>query len=159
MKSDWSRLVILLLFLWKNLGYNMVLFLSALNNVPTELIDSAKMDGAGSVRRFFSVSTVYILPTVFFVGMMSLVNSFKIFREVYLLTGSYPVDALYLLQHFMNNAFQNLDSQEAFVGSYYHVYCHDYYCWYSFPRGEPAGQRGRRIMKKNNGTQSGDDLL
>ena len=70
------------------------------------------MDGAGSVRRFFSVSTVYILPTVFFVGIMSLVNSFKIFREVYLLTGSYPVDALYLLQHFMNNAFQNLDYQK-----------------------------------------------
>ena len=112
MKSDWSRLVILLLFIWKTLGYNMVLFLSALNNVPTELIDSAKMDGAGSVRRFFSVSTVYILPTVFFVGIMSLVNSFKIFREVYLLTGSYPVDALYLLQHFMNNAFQNLDYQK-----------------------------------------------
>lgn len=112
MKSDWSRLVILLLFIWKTLGYNMVLFLSALNNVPAELIDSAKMDGAGSVRRFFSVSTVYILPTVFFVGIMSLVNSFKIFREVYLLTGSYPVDALYLLQHFMNNAFQNLDYQK-----------------------------------------------
>ncbi len=112
MKSDWSRLVILLLFLWKNLGYNMVLFLSALNNVPAELHDSAKMDGAGSVRRFFSVSLVYLYPTIFFVSIMSLISSFKIFREVYLLTGAYPFDALYLLQHFMNNAFQALDYQK-----------------------------------------------
>ena len=112
MKSDWSRLVILLLFLWKNLGYNMVLFLSALNNVPVELQDSAKIDGAGSVKRFFHVSMVYLYPTIFFVGIMSLINSFKIFREVYLLTGSHPFDALYLLQHFMNNAFAKLDYQK-----------------------------------------------
>jgi len=112
MKSDWSRLVILLLFLWKNLGYNMVLFLSALNNVPVELLDSAKIDGAGSVKRFFYVSLAYLYPTLFFVGIMSLINSFKIFREVYLLTGSHPVNALYLLQHFMNNAFKTLDYQK-----------------------------------------------
>jgi len=112
MKSDWSRLVILLLFLWKNLGYNMVLFLSALNNVPEELLDSAKIDGAGSIKRFFHVSLVYLYPTIFFVGIMSLINSFKIFREVYLLTGAHPVTALYLLQHFMNNAFAKLEYQK-----------------------------------------------
>lgn len=112
MKSDWSRLVILLLFLWKNLGYNMVLFLSALNNVPAELLDSAKIDGANSIKRFTHVSLVYLSPTIFFVGIMSLINSFKIFREVYLLTGNYPYDALYLLQHFMNNAFRDLDYQK-----------------------------------------------
>lgn len=112
MKSDWSRLVILLLFLWKNLGYNMVLFLSALNNVPVELIDSAKIDGAGAVKRFLHINIVYLYPTIFFVGIMSLINSFKIFREVYLLTGDYPFSALYLLQHFMNNAFRDLDYQK-----------------------------------------------
>ncbi|MEI8198786.1 MAG: sugar ABC transporter permease [Eubacteriales bacterium] len=112
MKSDWSRLVILLLFLWKNLGYNMVLFLSALNYVPEELLDSAKIDGAGSIKRFFHVSMVYLYPTIFFVGIMSLINSFKIFREVYLLTGAHPVNALYLLQHFMNNAFAKLEYQK-----------------------------------------------
>jgi len=112
MKSDWSRLVIILLFLWKNLGYNMVLFLSALNNVPVELIDSAKIDGAGSIKRFFKISMVYLYPTIFFVGIMSLINSFKIFREVYLLTGAHPVNSLYLLQHFMNNAFAKLEYQK-----------------------------------------------
>lgn len=111
MKSDWARIVIMLLFLWKTIGYNMVLFLAALNNVPAELIDTSKIDGAGSIRRFFNISLVYLYPTIFFVGIMSLINSFKIFREIYLLTGDYPYDVLYMLQHFMNNAFRNLDYQ------------------------------------------------
>ena len=80
MKSDWSRLVILILFLWKNLGYNMVLFISAISAVPQEQLESAKMDGANSVRRFFSIKLPYLWPTIFFVGIMSLINSFKIFR-------------------------------------------------------------------------------
>ena len=110
MKSNWSRLVILILFLWKNLGYNMVLFISAISAVPAEQLESAKMDGAHAVRRFFSIKLPYLWPTIFFVGIMSLINSFKIFREVYLLTGDYPVNALYMLQHFMNNMFSHLDN-------------------------------------------------
>lgn len=110
MKSSWSRIVILILFLWKNLGYNMVLFISAISAVPAEQLESAKMDGANAVRRFFSIKLPYLWPTIFFVGIMSLINSFKIFREVYLLTGDYPVNELYMLQHFMNNMFSHLDN-------------------------------------------------
>lgn len=110
MKSGWSRLVILILFLWKNLGYNMVLFISAISAVPSEQLESATMDGAGALRRFFSIKLPYLWPTIFFVGIMSLINSFKIFREVYLLAGDYPVDELYMLQNFMNNMFSHLDN-------------------------------------------------
>ncbi|HOO61779.1 MAG TPA: sugar ABC transporter permease [Bacillota bacterium] len=109
MKSGWSQIVILILFLWKNLGYNMVLFLSAINAVPVEILESAKMDGANSVRRFFSIKLAYLWPTIFFVGIMSLINSFKVFREIYLLTGDYPYDTLYMLQHYMNNMFKHFD--------------------------------------------------
>ena len=66
------------------------------------------MDGAGPVKRFFAIKLHYLSPTIFFVGIMSLINSFKIFREVYLLTGDYP-NKLYFLQHFMNNKFTQLD--------------------------------------------------
>lgn len=110
MKSTWSRIVVLILFLWKNLGYNMVLFISAIAAVPTEQLESAKMDGANAVKRFFSIKLPYLWPTIFFVGIMSLINSFKVFREVYLLTGDYPVNELYMLQHFMNNMFSHLDN-------------------------------------------------
>ncbi len=109
LKSSYAQIVILIMFIWKNLGYNMVLFLAALNNIPNEVIESAKMDGAGPVKRFFSIKMHYLSSTIFFVGIMSLINSFKIFREVYLLTGDYPFDTLYMLQHYMNNAFRHLD--------------------------------------------------
>jgi len=117
MKSDKAQIVIMLLFLWKNLGYNMVLFLAALNNIPTEVIESAKMDGANSITRFFRIKMHYLSPTVFFVAIMSLISSFKIFREVYLLTGDYPYDTLYMLQHFMNNAFTHLDYSKLSSGA------------------------------------------
>jgi multiple sugar transport system permease protein len=111
LKSDYSRYIIVLLFLWKNIGYNMILFMSALGGIPAELSEAAKIDGAGSVRRFFRIKLPYLFSSIIFVGIMSLINSFKIFREVYLLTGDYPYDALYLLQHYMNNMFTKLQYQ------------------------------------------------
>lgn len=117
MKSDKAQIVIMLLFLWKNLGYNMVLFLAALNNIPTEVIESATMDGANAFTRFFRIKMHYLSPTIFFVAIMSLISSFKIFREVYLLTGDYPYDTLYMLQHFMNNAFTHLDYSKLSSGA------------------------------------------
>ena len=62
--------------------------------------------------KFFYIKLRFITPTIFFVGIMSLINSFKVFREVYLLAGDYPVTSLYMLQHFMNNTFKSLDYQK-----------------------------------------------
>lgn len=112
MKSDYNMVVVLLLFLWKNLGYNMILFMAALSNVPKAQLEAAEVDGAGAVRRFFTVKLRYISPSLFFVTLLSLINSFKIFREVYLLTGGYPYGSIYFLQHFMNNTFKSLDYQK-----------------------------------------------
>lgn len=112
MKSEYNRYVVILLFLWKNLGYNMILFLAALANVPVDIQEMAMLEGAGSVRVFFSIKLRYLSPTIVFVTILSLINSMKIFREVYLLTGKYPYDGLYLLQHFMNNTFESLDYQK-----------------------------------------------
>lgn len=117
LKSDYAQMVILLLFLWKNLGYNMVLFLAALSNIPEEILESAMLDGAGAFKRFTSIKMHYLNSTLFFVGIMSLINSFKIFREIYLLTGDYPFDNLYMLQHFMNNAFNHLDYSKLSAGA------------------------------------------
>ena len=70
------------------------------------------LDGAGPVRVFYRIKLPYISSTILFVTILSLINSFKIFREVYLMTGNYPYDTLYMLQHFMNNTFKNLDYQK-----------------------------------------------
>lgn len=112
MKSEFNRYVVILLFLWKNIGYDMILFLAALANVPTDIQEMAMLEGAGSVRIFFQIKLRYIFPTILFVTILSLINSMKIFREVYLLTGKYPYDGLYLLQHFMNNTFESMDYQK-----------------------------------------------
>lgn len=111
-KSGYSQIVIVILFLWKNLGYNMILFMSALNAIPKDVLEVATIDGATDTQKFWHIKLRYLSPTILFVGIMSLINSFKVFREVYLLTGEYPFDTLYLLQHFMNNTFQSLNYQK-----------------------------------------------
>lgn len=111
-KSDYGLVVVISLFLWKNLGYNMILFMSALANIPTELLEVADVEGASPLYKFFAIKLRYLSPTVLFVAILSLINSFKVFREVYLLAGAYPADPLYTLQHFMNNTFTNLDYQK-----------------------------------------------
>ncbi len=112
LKSAYNRYVIVALFLWKNLGYNMILFMAALANVPGEILEVATIEGCGAWRRFLHIKLRYLSSTILFVAILSLINSFKVFREVYLLTGDYPYDGLYLLQHFMNNMFRSLDFQK-----------------------------------------------
>lgn len=112
LKSQYGQVVIICMFLWKNLGYNMILFMSALSAIPKDIIEVAELEGAGRLYRFIHIKLRYLSPTIVFVFILSLINSFKIFREVYLLTGDYPYDKLYMLQHFMNNTFNSLDYQK-----------------------------------------------
>lgn len=116
-KSDYAMVIVVILFLWKNLGYNMILFMAGLAAVPQEVMDAAKMDGAGDFQMFVHLKLKYLSPTIFFVTIFSIINSFKVFREVYLLTGDYPYESLYMLQHFMNNAFQSLNYQRLSVAA------------------------------------------
>ncbi len=111
LKSPHAQVAIIALFLWKNLGYNMILFMAALSSVPEDLIEVARLEGATEFQIFRIVKLRYLSSTALFVTIMSLINSFKVFREIYLMTGDYPYDSLYMLQHFMNNTFQSLDYQ------------------------------------------------
>jgi len=111
MQSEYSQFVVVILFLWKNLGFNMILFMAALSNIPRELLETAEVEGAGPVRKLIYIKLRYLSPTLLFVTILSLINSFKVFREVYLLTGDYPYGDLYMIQHFMNNIFRSLDYQ------------------------------------------------
>ena len=112
LQSDYNIYVVVLLFLWKNLGYFMILFMAGLANIPKELLEVADVEGAGEGYKFFAIKLRYLSPTVLFVMILSLINSFKVFREVYLLTGDYPAGRLYMLQHFMNNTFKAFDYQK-----------------------------------------------
>ncbi len=111
MKSSLSIIVIVILFLWKNLGYNMILFMAALSSIPKDILEVARLESATPLQTFFYIKLRYLSSTILFVTIMSLISSFKIFREIYLLTTDYPYDSIYMLQHYMNNKFKNLDYQ------------------------------------------------
>ena len=112
MRGEFSRYIVILLYLWKNIGYNMILFMAAIAAIPKDMLDAASIDGASGTKTFFKIKLPYLSSTILFVGLLSLINSFKVFREVYLLTGKYPNENIYMLQHFMNNTFKRLDYQK-----------------------------------------------
>ncbi len=109
--SKWVFYILVILYIWKNCGYNMILFLAGLNSIPREYYESAEIDGAGSFICFRYITLPFLVPTAFFVFIISMINSFKVFREAYLLGGSYPHFDIYMLQHFINNNFSNLNYQ------------------------------------------------
>jgi multiple sugar transport system permease protein len=111
MRTGWSVGVLVLVYIWKNCGYNVILFLAGLNSIPREYFESARIDGAGPFACLRKITIPFLIPTGFFVFIISVINSFKVFREAYLLAGSYPYPAIYQLQHFMNNNFFNLSYQ------------------------------------------------
>lgn len=112
LNSPYCQIVIIVLFLWKNLGYNMILFMAALNNIPHELLEVADVEGASAMHKFFNIKLRYLSPTVLFVTILSIISSFKVFREIHLLVGDHPYEGLYMMQHFMNNTFARYDYQK-----------------------------------------------
>ncbi|MCS7462897.1 sugar ABC transporter permease [Paenibacillus doosanensis] len=123
MQSDWSLGIIAIMYIWKNIGYNMVLFLAGLQSIPRDYYETASIEGAGPIRQLFHITLVYLTPTLFFVILISIVNSFKVFRETYLLAGDYPYDRLYMMQHYMNNMFASLDIQKLTAAATLMVCC------------------------------------
>lgn len=103
--------VLVAVFLWKNCGYDMLLFLTGLYGIPDELIWAAQMEGAHAGQVFWHIRMPLLKPTFFFTAVVSIMNAFKIFREAYLIGGENPDAGIYMLQHFMNNNFQNLNYQ------------------------------------------------
>ena len=113
--TDWSFWIILLVFLLRNIGFNMVLFMAGFTRIPKDYYEVARIEGAGLFATFRHVTFVYLLPTSFMTLMMSIINSFRIFREIYLLFGPCPHQSVYMLQHYMNNQFINANMQKLSV--------------------------------------------
>ncbi len=110
-ESD-SVLPIYLLFIWKNIGICIVLLTAAFTSIEHSIFEAAKLDGANSFILHTKITVPLIAPTIFFTALLSIVNSFKIFKESYLYYGTnYPPDHSYTLQYYMNNNFLKLDYQ------------------------------------------------
>jgi len=98
---------VIILRVWKDIGYNIVIFLAGLQAVPPSLYESANLDGASGWRTFWLVTLPMITPTLFFVSIMTLINGFQAFDSVYLLTQGGPEHSTELLVYWMfKNAFE-----------------------------------------------------
>ena len=109
MSTGWAFWVLVFSYVWKNLGYNIILWLAGLNSISKEIYESASVDGASDFQAFTKITMPCLKPTLYTVSVLSLLNSFKVFREAYLVAGDYPDKSMYLLQHLFNNWFRELD--------------------------------------------------
>lgn len=115
--TDWMHTgkafwVLVFAYLWRNLGYDMVLWLAGLAGIPRHIYEAARMDGAGRWQIFLHITLPLLAPCFFLTGVLSLVNGFKVYREAWLIAGNYPQDSIYMMQHVFNNWFLKLDMQK-----------------------------------------------
>lgn len=96
-------------YLWKNLGYTMILWTAGLSAIPESIYEAAQVDGAGKWQTFLYITLPNLRGSAYTITVMSLLNSFKVFREAWLVGGDYPHESMYLLQHLYNNWFRELD--------------------------------------------------
>lgn len=109
--------VLVLSYLWKNLGYDMVLWMAGLAGIPREIYEAARVDGAGEWSCFTKITLPNLLPSLYTISVLSFLNSFKVFREAWLVAGDYPQQSMYLLQHLYNNWFRELAFDKIAAGS------------------------------------------
>lgn len=108
MNSEYAFWVLVASYIWKNLGYDLVLWIAGLSGISSAVYEAAAVDGAGSWRIFRSITLPNLMPSFYTITVLSFLNSFKVFREAYLVAGDYPHTSMYLLQHLFNNWFREL---------------------------------------------------
>lgn len=118
LSSGALRFPVVLMFLWKNLGFCLIIFLAALQSIPEPLYEYAKLEGAGFITRAFRITLPLITPSAFLVFVLAWINAFKIFKEVYFIAGAYPDYSVYTLQNYMNNMFEKLNYQNVTAAAY-----------------------------------------
>ncbi len=115
--SPWAFWIVVALYLWKNVGYSVILLLSGLVMIPDDHYAAANLDGATALQQFRYITVPQMWYSVFFVIVFSLINAFKCFREIFLIGGTHPNENIYMLQHFINNSFGNLNYAKLSVAS------------------------------------------
>jgi ABC-type sugar transport system permease subunit len=88
--SNSAMASVIMVAIWHKMGYYMVIFLAGLQTIPRQLYESASIDGASAVRKFFSITLPMLTPTVFFASVIAIIDSFKVFSLVYVLTRGGP---------------------------------------------------------------------
>jgi len=100
------------IFIWRYCGFNIILLVAAISGIQRDINEAAALDGAGGWKLYTRITLPLIHPTLFFIMVLSIVNSFRIYKEMYyLFDTNYPHESVYILQYYMNNHFQKLNYQ------------------------------------------------
>ena len=91
--SRWALRSIIMLFVWKNLGFYVILFLAGLQGIPRQLYEAAEIDGANNWKKFWSITLSLVSPTIFFATVIALIGAFQLFDAPYIMTQGGPGDA------------------------------------------------------------------
>lgn len=89
----WAMPAIILMSIWKNFGYNMIIFVAGLQNIPTQLYEAARMDGANTWQQFKNITLPMLAPTTVFVSIIAMIGNFQLFTEPYVMTQGGPVNS------------------------------------------------------------------
>ena len=122
LNSGFAFWVLVFSYLWRNLGYDIILWIAGLAAVPGEQYEAAEVDGAGRWARFTYITVPNMKTTLFLVTILSLLNSFKIFREAYLVAGEYPDSSMYMIQHLYNNWYREFSLDKMAAASVLHFF-------------------------------------
>ena len=117
--TKWAMNAVVLVSVWKLIGYNMVIFLAGLSAISSSLYEAAKIDGASSVKTFFSITIPQLSPTIFFVMIITTISSFQVFDLIYLMTQGGPLDSTNVLVYKLyQSAFEHFNIGEASAIAY-----------------------------------------
>lgn len=115
-ESKYSFYIVVITFIWKNIGYASIIWLAGLNSIPASMYEAAEIDGANNFYKFIYLTIPSLYKTSILIVILSLVNILKVFREIYLIGGDYPDRKIYMLQHLFNNWFRDLNLDNLYSG-------------------------------------------
>lgn len=91
--QHWAMPAIILMAVWKNFGYNMVIFIAGLQNIPAELYEAASIDGAGHLQQFRTITVPLLAPTTVYISILTMIGYFQLFSEPYVMTQGGPLNS------------------------------------------------------------------
>jgi len=103
----WAMPAIILMSVWKNFGYNMIIFIAGLQNIPEDLYEAADMEGANGLQKFRSITLPMLAPTTLFVSIITMIGFFQLFAEPYIMTQGGPLNStLSIVQYMYQEGFR-----------------------------------------------------
>ncbi len=116
--SQYAMLAVIIIYIWRSAGFNIIIYTAALSQMNKSAIEASSIDGATYLQRLYHIIMPMMIPSTFFVAILSIMNSFKVFKDIYILQGKYPNPQIYMLQHYMNNIFSKMQIERLTTAAY-----------------------------------------